>query len=160
MIRLLIPLILIVLAIVLARRYVNAAPADKQKSRKIDVLLIAATIVLLILTLLHRMHWLGTLVPTVIMAGRKIAETLSKLVRHGQNESHSSQKQESQTPDSSGKLNEEEALKVLGLERPYSNDDVIEAHRKLIQKFHPDRGGNDYLAAKINDAKEFLLKNR
>lgn len=72
MIRFLIPVILVVLAVILARRYIYAAPADKQKSRKIDVLLVVALIALVILTLLHRMHWLGVTLPVLIMAGRKV----------------------------------------------------------------------------------------
>jgi hypothetical protein len=72
MIKLLIPLILIVLAIILARRYVNAAPVNELKSRKIDVLLVFLTIGFLILTLLHRMHWLGVTAPILIMIIRKL----------------------------------------------------------------------------------------
>ena len=54
-------------------------------------------------------------------------------------------------------LTREEALQVLGLEEGASREDIVAAHRKLMQKLHPDRGGNDYLAAKINQAKDFLL---
>ena len=60
-------------------------------------------------------------------------------------------------PDSGGAMNRAEALAVLGLGEEAGEADVVEAHRKLIQKLHPDRGGNDYLAAKINQAKDFLL---
>lgn len=50
-----------------------------------------------------------------------------------------------------------EALAVLGLQETATEADIIEAHRKLIQKVHPDRGGNDYLAGQINRARDLLL---
>ena len=60
--------------------------------------------------------------------------------------------------DTKGKMTVEEAYEVLGLKAGASKQDIVEAHRKLIQKNHPDRGGSDYLAAKINLAKKTLLK--
>ena len=54
-------------------------------------------------------------------------------------------------------MNHNEALAVLGLDSGASKSEITAAHRKLIQKLHPDRGGNDYLAAKLNQAKDTLL---
>jgi hypothetical protein len=51
-----------------------------------------------------------------------------------------------------------EALAILGLDEGSTEEEVVSAHRSLIQKLHPDRGGNDFLAAKINQAKDILLK--
>ena len=59
---------------------------------------------------------------------------------------------------SSGSMTRSEALAVLGLGEDATRDDIVSSHRSLIQKIHPDRGGNDYLAAKINEAKDFLIK--
>jgi len=50
------------------------------------------------------------------------------------------------------------ALEILGLTEQTSKEDIVKAHRHLMQKMHPDRGGSDYLAKKINAAKDYLLK--
>ena len=54
-------------------------------------------------------------------------------------------------------LDHQLAIEILGLIDPIDKEDVIKAHRLLMQKIHPDRGGSDYLAKKINLAKDFLI---
>lgn len=60
-------------------------------------------------------------------------------------------------PPSGSGLSRAEALDILGLKPGASEAEIIAAHRKLIARLHPDKGGSDYLAAQINLAKKVLL---
>lgn len=65
-------------------------------------------------------------------------------------------------PPARAPMDRAEALSVLGLtgalSGPVSDEDIRAAHRRMIARAHPDSGGSDYLAAKVNQARDVLLK--
>ena len=65
--------------------------------------------------------------------------------------------QQQRTARNDGSMSRDEALKVLGLNPDASKEEILAAHKRMMQKVHPDRGGSDHLASQINKAKDTLL---
>ncbi len=56
-----------------------------------------------------------------------------------------------------GAMSRDEAYEILGLSSGATEEQVKEAHHRLMKKIHPDQGGSNYLATKINQAKSLLI---
>jgi|TARA_B110000444_G_C18827078_1_gene590949 hypothetical protein len=82
---------------------------------------------------------------------------LPYIMRNLGNLSKSYSKSKTNNPTS---MNEDEAYEILGLNPGDDLDKIEEAYRNLIKKNHPDRGGSEYIAKKINSARETLIKSR
>ncbi len=62
-----------------------------------------------------------------------------------------------QASQSNNQMSKSEALEILGLENGASTSEINEAYRRLMSQVHPDKGGSDWMAVKLNAARKTLL---
>ena len=139
-------------------------PVETRKKTLTKIGLIVLAVVLLILVATGRAHWIFALIGGVVaFAGRllpylrhlpMLAKVLAAfgIVIPGMG---------SATENNSvniSDLSRQDAAAILGLDISANDEEVMRAHKKLMNKIHPDKGGSDVLAAQINTARDVMLE--
>tara|TARA_Y100000590_G_scaffold286259_2_gene322107 strand:- start:480 stop:818 length:339 start_codon:yes stop_codon:yes gene_type:complete len=111
--------------------------------------------VVIFLVLTGRAHWISAIVVALIPVVKKLFLILRYLPILQRFNSFYRQKKNSNFKQS---MSKEEAANILNIDVSASEDEIILAHKKAMQKNHPDKGGSKEIASKINSAKKTLLE--
>ena len=148
--------------------------APKKKKVWIETLFLVGAVVAVLVLARFGMHWIGLLIAGAWAGLRTVAPLLMRLLPMLQRERPGERGQPSERAPAGGTaadpgaprpkprpnelMSRAEALDVLGVEEGASRETILVAYRNLIRKVHPDSpGGSNYLASKINQARDVLL---
>ncbi|WP_327036944.1 DnaJ domain-containing protein [Methylomarinum vadi] len=153
---------LIILVFLLMRWFLRTPPTVIIEYMKKTGIVVAA-VLLLILALVGKLNWLFALLGVLFASFARMFPVLLRYAPHLQRfwiwfnstKNKTSSHQGGRAPSQG--MSKSQAYEILGLKPGATEQEIIQAHRKLMQKVHPDRGGSDFLAAQINLAKKILL---
>jgi DnaJ family protein C protein 19 len=157
-------ILLAVLAVALLLWY-KISSARGEERRKMVYWTVFSVIAgsLLLLAATGKLNWLTAVIGSAVamlprlLAYLKYLPLISRLYQQAKPGAQSRQQKSSAPPPRSGAMSKQEALDILGLKPGATREEILSAHKRMIQKMHPDRGGSDHLAAQINKAKDVLL---
>ena len=141
--------------------WLSAKPSPATGVVTLAVLLLIAALGLLAAT--GRLHWLAAVGAALLPFLRRSLGLLRFLPFLGRlfaqyRQQRGGQERAQGARPGAGAMTRQQALAVLGLEREPTRQEIIDAHRRLMAKIHPDKGGSTYLAQQLNEAKRVLLQ--
>lgn len=151
---------LAVIAAVLVIRYLWRARQSADYGTVLAVLAAALVIGLVVLAATGRLHWIAAVAAAFLPFLRRLVGVIRylPLLRRlfseyqGRNGGAGPRR-----PTPSGPMTRDRAIEILGLGPHPTREEVIAAHRRLMQHLHPDRGGSTFLAQQLNEARKTLL---
>ena len=153
------PVVIIILGTILmvGMFWIKAIPAQRRSFAIFKLLILLLIAIIVILTITGRLHWIGALLASFFLLFKKY-NFIFRAIPFVQRFFKNSHQRQNRNPQDPSQMTRQKAFDILGLKEGCSQEDIIKAHRKLMQKLHPDQGGSDYLAAQINEARAYLLK--
>ena len=147
--------------------WLRSLPKRKRLTAIVTIIIALGALVIVLMAITGRLPWIAALVAGLLPFTRHLLPFLLKALpflniwNKQRKEKHNREGGQKRTGPNTQYSRQQvrEAYDILGLKPGCSKDEIIAAHRRLMQKNHPDRGGSDYLAAKINQAKDTLLND-
>lgn len=162
------------LALLMAAWLISQALRAKRSGNRGGIVAVVAAIAVVILAALAatgRLHWLAAAGAAVLPLLRRfigmvrflpmLRRVLGDLRQNGSPGRSSSGYGKSGPAGNrgaAGAMTREDALALLGLPSDASREAIVDAHRRLMQRVHPDRGGSVALAQQLNEARRVLLE--
>lgn len=152
-------IILFIVLLFLAIRHIKQQPPEKQSALRWRYGLYALLGLAILLVMSGRLHWIAGAIAAVFPLLQRFFPLIMRVLPFLKKKKSSASNQPPSTQQSTG-IDKEKALQIFGFDTLPEESVIIQRHRELMQKNHPDRGGSDFLAAQINEAKEILLSER
>ncbi|MGE0753948.1 MAG: DnaJ domain-containing protein [Alphaproteobacteria bacterium] len=129
------------------------------------LLIVVVVMILLLRSNVQQRSWLktGGILGLLILISRVTHIPLARLLQllpyfvASFKRASQAQEQYRQTYQPGQGMTQEEACTILGVQAHATKEEIQRNYRRLMAQHHPDKGGSDYLAAKINEARDVLL---
>jgi DnaJ family protein C protein 19 len=139
-------------------------PEETRKKTFLQICLISLAVALVVLVASGRAHWIFALLGGVVAFASRLLPYLRHLpmlakvlatfgiVIPGMAQAASS------SAIDTNNMSREDAAAILGVDNSANDQQVLSAHKSLMNKMHPDKGGSGALAAQINAARDVMLR--
>ena len=148
-------LVALVAAAVFGAKHWRTLPVDKRAAFLKKAILYGSAAIILVLVLAGRAPWLMGILAALLAVTARLAQFAAYVPVF--KKIFGDDRPPSAAAPSAGVMTRDKAAETLGVDIDASPDEIKLAHKKLMQKMHPDRGGSELLAKQINQAKDILL---